>query len=108
MNEEDPTGCTGVARKTRAPKFPVPETYFNTLWAGIEAWYNYLFAIGEQKGFGVPERPLSECNIQALCSGESLRLTIPYVEGKGSRAVYISVYKRDEGVKVYEVTAYNA
>ena len=28
------------------------------------------------------------------------------IDGKGKHGIYISVYKRDEGVRVYEVTAY--
>lgn len=100
----DSTGIVGG--KGKAPVLPTPETYFSTLWLGLEEWYNWLAFRAAQKGWGDPETFLSDVEVQAMYAGNSQRIVIPFINGKGSHAMVISIYKRDEGVRVYEFTAY--
>jgi hypothetical protein len=102
------TEVGGPARMPRAPQLPVPETYFDTLWMAIEGWYNYLSFKGAQKGWGEPATFLSDLDVKVMYAGQTQQFLIPYVNGKGSHAMLITIYKRDEGQRVYEVTAYNS
>ena len=107
----DETGCTGIAgRMPNAPKLPVPETYFATLWEGVEAWFIYLSFKAYAKGYGAPERSFADLDIQPMYAGQNQRFLITYEGGKTKtkHAMAISIFKRDEGIKIYEVTAYNS
>ena len=98
--------CTGVVNKGRAPQLPTPETYFDTLWLGLEEWYNFLSWKAASKGWGEPETYLSDINVSAMYAGQTQRFLIPFINGKGNHSLLISIYKRDEGKRVYEITAY--
>lgn len=99
----DSTGFVGDGK--RGP-LETPETYFMTLWEAVEAWYYHLSAKAAYKGWGTPETALSDLPMDVMYEGQSQRFLIPLIDGKGKHGIYISIYKRDEGVRVYEVTAY--
>lgn len=99
----DSTGFVGDGRRNPVE---TPETYFNTLWEAVEAWYIHLAARAEHKGWGVPLNALSDIQMEAMYAGQTCKWAIPLIDGKGSHALYISIYKRDEGIRVYEATAY--
>lgn len=98
----------GPARMPRAPQLPVPGTYFDTLWMSLEEWYNYLAHQAVMKGWGEPETCLADLDVKVMYAGQSQQFSIPYVNGKGKHAMLITIYKRDEGQRVYEATAYNS
>lgn len=100
------SNCTPVRRPRKQRH--APDTYFNSLFEGVEDWYFHLSLEALNKGYGEPSKPLSDLDVQAMYAGQTQKFLIPYVNGKGSHAMLISVYKRDEGQKVYEITAYNS
>ena len=99
----DSTGYVGDGKRNAAE---TPETYFNTLYEAFEAWYYHLACLADHKGYGVPELPMSEVPLEAMYAGQNQQRFIPLINGKGKHGIYISIYKRDEGVRVYEATAY--
>ncbi len=98
----------GPARMPRAPQLPTPGTYFDTVWMSLEEWYNFLAFNATRKGWGEPATDLADLDVKVMYAGQSQQFLIPYVNGKGSHAMLITIYKRDEGQRVYEVTAYNS
>lgn len=105
---EESLSSTGVVGGKRAIKLPPPETYFDTLYGGVEAWYNHLALEAQRRGYGEPETHLADLNIQPMYAGTNQQFSIPLIGGKGKHGLFISVYKRDEGMRVYELTAYIA
>jgi hypothetical protein len=99
----DSTGIMGDGKRNPVE---TPETYFMTLYEAVEAWYFHLYCLAEHKGWGKPETALADLQMEVMYEGQTQRFFIPLVEGKGKHGLLISIYKRDEGVRVYEVTAY--
>jgi hypothetical protein len=97
---------TGYVGDGKRGPLETPDTYFMTLYESVEAWYYHLAAKAAYKGYGKPETDLSDLQMEAMYEGQSQRFFIPLVDGKGKHGIYISIYKRDEGVRVYEATAY--
>lgn len=97
---------TGIQGDGRKPPLETPETYFMTLWEAVEAWYIHLAAKADYKGWGTPEIGLSDLEITSMYQAQTQQFLIPLVGGKGKHGLLISIYKRDEGVRVYEATAY--
>jgi hypothetical protein len=90
------------------------QDYHETLWSGIEAWFNKLAEEGASKGYGTPEQQPSDLNIQGMSYETTQKFFIDYVpaapvNGKPSRkvghAIFISVYRLPSGR--YEFTGYN-
>ena len=108
---EDLSACT-LAKPSRQPWPDAPETYFDTLMGGVMAWWNHLVYVAERKGLGHPDWDFladNETHWQPMYADQTQRMIMPLVEGKKkNKSIHISVYKRDEGQKVYEVTAYIA
>lgn len=86
----------------------MPETYHETLWSGVEAWYNKLAAEAAAKGWGAPETALEDLNVQPMSYETSQRFHVLYVvEGKKPRhSMSMSIYRLESGR--YEFTAYNS
>lgn len=97
---------TGIAGDGKRPVLTPPETYFNTLFEAVEAWYIHLAAKADWKGYGTPEIALSDLEMSPMYEGENQSFFVALVGGKGTHGIYISIYKRDEGCRVYEATAY--
>jgi hypothetical protein len=84
-------------------------TYHETLWSGVEAWYNKLAAEAVDKGWGTPVTALEDLNVQPMSYESNQSFFIPYAppEGKKPRhSMYISIYRLESGR--YELTCYNS
>ena len=133
--ECDADGFEAVSTKTIVSPNDVPDTYFHTLWEGLDQWYAHLAAKAMAKGWGLPTIKLADLAVDPMYAGTSQRFLIPLsiserddwdsadmvwevIDGgrfkknkppsrkKLGHSMMISVYKRDEGVRVYEFTAY--
>jgi len=87
------------------------QTYHETLWGGVEAWWNKLTDEALEKGYGVPDRELSDLTVEAMSYETNQRILVPYVKPdpkskKADHAVFMSIYRLQSGR--YEFTCYNS
>lgn len=105
--QDDGTGITGIV-VGRAKALRPPSVYFETLYSGIEAWYNQLTLQAMRERKGTPEQNLQEVaeSFQPMSYETTQRRLIRVVaeDGKLKCWMVLSLYRMQSGR--YEVTAY--